>query len=134
MARVYAIKNFKINKENLALQETLFHNANGYIGVRGTLEESSAENMDTMRGMYLNGVYDIAPMKQAEKLCNLVEEKETMVNVADTQTIDLYFEGEHFSIWNDKISNFERKLDMEDGVSERKLDWQTRKGRYIYFA
>ena len=68
MARVYAIKNFKINKENLALQETLFHNANGYIGVRGTLEESSAENMDTMRGMYLNGVYDIAPMKQAEKL------------------------------------------------------------------
>lgn len=131
MARVYAIKNFKINKENLALQETLFHNANGYIGVRGTLEESSAENMDTMRGMYLNGVYDIAPMKQAEKLCNLVEEKETMVNVADTQTIDLYFEGEHFSIWNDKISNFERKLDMEDGVSERKLDWQTRKGSRI---
>ena len=69
----------------LRLNETLFSNANGYIGVRGTLEEGVPADFSTMRGMYLAGVYEIIPMKQAESLCNLIEKKQTMLNVADTQ-------------------------------------------------
>ena len=53
----------------LRLNETLFCNANGYIGVRGTLEEGVPAPFSTMRGMYLGGVYEIIPMKQAESLC-----------------------------------------------------------------
>lgn len=36
-------------------------------------------------------------MPQAEKLCGFVEEKQTMVNVADTQTIHLKLGSEEFS-------------------------------------
>ena len=61
------------DKYELNLFETLFGNSNGYIGIRGTLEESVPEDFPTMRGQYLAGSYEIIPMMQAESLCNLVE-------------------------------------------------------------
>ena len=63
----------KFNNDELRLNETLFCNANGYIGVRGTLEEGVPETFSTMRGMYLGGVYETIDMKQAESLCNLTD-------------------------------------------------------------
>ena len=68
MQRVYSVRSTQPTHDQLALQETVFHNANGYLGVRGTLEEGAPEGMDTMRGAYVNGFYEIVPMKQAEKL------------------------------------------------------------------
>ena len=38
MKKIYQVRDFEINEQNLQLQETIFHNANAYIGVRGTLE------------------------------------------------------------------------------------------------
>ena len=62
-------KNIKaLSKKDSFLYETLFHNANGYIGVRGTLEEGVPADYNTMRGTYINGFYDIVDMKQAEIL------------------------------------------------------------------
>ncbi len=51
MQRVYRQCQIAPNAKDLALQETIFHNANGYIGVRGTLEEGLPEGMNTMRGI-----------------------------------------------------------------------------------
>lgn len=39
MQRVYSVRSAQPTHDQLALQETVFHNANGYLGVRGTLEE-----------------------------------------------------------------------------------------------
>lgn len=134
MEKKYRICGCELNEKNITLQETIFHNANGYIGVRGTLEEECPDEFDTMRGMYINGFYDMAPMKQAEKLCNLVEDKETMVNVADTQTIKVSFNGREFSMFDGTVSDFERVLDMEQGVTDRNLTWKTTEGCSIEFA
>ena len=116
MSKIYQVTGIGLNEKNLQLQETIFHNANGYIGVRGTLEEGVPADFDTMRGMYINGFYDIAPMKQAEKLCNLVEDKESMLNVADTQTIEVSFDGQKFSMADDADCRYVRTLDMEKGM------------------
>lgn len=133
MRKVYQVKDFEIDEKNLQLQETIFHNANGYIGVRGTLEEGVPADWDSMRGMYLNGFYDIAPMKQAEKLCNLIEDKESMLNVADTQTIALAFDGQPFSMINQNACTCSRTLDMEKGITIREADWKTTQNKQIHF-
>ena len=39
MSKIYQVTGIGLNEKSLQLQETIFHNANGYIGVRGTLEE-----------------------------------------------------------------------------------------------
>ncbi len=118
-------------EEELNLHETLFFNANGYIGVRGTLEEGVPASFQTMRGMYLNGVHEVIPMKQAESLCNLVEKKQTMLNVADTQTITLTVCGEPFSLQEGTVLRNTRVLDMEAGVTERRIHWRSPSGKEI---
>ena len=104
--RIYKVDGFCPDNDVIGLQETIFHNANGYIGVRGTFEEGMPDNMDTMRGTYINGVYDMVPMKQAEKLYGLVEDKEAIVNAADTQTIKVLFDNEEFSNFLGKTEDY----------------------------
>lgn len=127
----YQIKNFSLDNNSLVLAETIFHNANGYIGVRSNFEEGYPEGYDSIRGQYINGFYDFANMSQAEKLCGLVEEKQTMLNVADTQGIKLYIEGEIFSMFEGKVVASERTLDMERGITIRDVVWCSPKGREI---
>ena len=112
-------------EEQNGVNETLFHNANGYLGVRGCLEEGVPDGWDTMRGTYINGFYDIIPMKQAESLCNFVEEKETMLNVADIQTIYLSIEGETFQLMTGTVISHTRTLNMEEGYTLRKVVWRS---------
>lgn len=115
----------------LRLNETLFSNANGYIGVRGTLEEGVPADFSTMRGMYLAGVYETIPMKQAESLCNLIEEKQTMLNVADTQSIDLYICGERFDMGTGELIKNQRILDMDNGFTSREIIWKSPLGNTV---
>lgn len=127
----YELEDFKLDQESLKLGETIFHNANGYIGVRGCFEEGYPEGFDTVRGTYINGFYDFVSMPQAEKLCGLTEEKQTIVNVADTQGIELYVCGERFSLFEGKVLSKKRWLDMERGITCREILWQSPEGRKV---
>ena len=121
----------KYDNKTLRLHETLFSNANGYIGIRGTLEEGVPTDFSTMRGMYLAGVYETIPMKQAESLCNLIEQKQTMLNVADTQSIDLYICGEHFDMGTGETISNQRILDMDNGFTGREILWKSPNGNTV---
>ncbi|MCR5108810.1 MAG: family 65 glycosyl hydrolase [Lachnospiraceae bacterium] len=126
------IKKENYNPKELNLHETLFCNANGYIGIRGTLEEGVPSDFPTMRGQYLAGAYEIIQMKQAESLCNLVEKKQTMLNICDTQTIHLSINGEDFlPSESGSVLDAERILDMERGFTERKTHWKSPSGREL---
>lgn len=131
MEKIYRLKDFPISEESLMLQETLFHNANGYLGVRGALEEGLPEDFNTMRGTYINGFYDVIQKPQSEGLCNLVEEKDTMLNIADFQSVDIFFDNEEFSMLDKKASEICRVLDMDAGVTERSLIYRTKNGKRI---
>jgi len=117
-------------KTNL-LDETIFHNANGYIGVRGSLSEGVNKNWDTMRGIYINGCYDIIPMRQAENLCNFVNEKESMLNVADTMSIECYIDNKKIDITEGRIIEHTHELNMEEGITIRRLKWESNDGKQI---
>lgn len=131
MSKVITEKYNTFNEADNSLGETLFHNANGYIGVRGALEEGVPAAWDTMRGMYINGFYDVIPMKQAEMLCNFVDKKETMLNVADTMTICCIVDGEWLDLTKGIIIEHTRTLDMERGVTVRRLIWESPEGKQV---
>lgn len=123
--RQYILKEFPLDNDNLKLGETIFHNANGYLGVRGNFEEGYPEGYDSIRGTYINGFYDYASMPQAEKLYGLIEEKQTMLNVADTQGIILSVDGEVFSLFEGTVLERQRLLDMDKGVTVREILWRS---------
>lgn len=128
---VYEITDFSLENEELLVNETLFHNANGYLGVRSNFEEGYPEQFQSIRGSYINGFYDLAEMKQAEKLYGFVEEKQTMVNVADTQGIKLRIDQELFSMFEGEVLKSSRTLDMEKGVTKRTILWRSPKGHEV---
>ncbi len=123
--KIYEIKNFDLDNKHLLLYETLFHNANGYLGVRSNFEEGYPDSFRTIRGEYINGFYDFAEMKQAENLYGLRNEKQIMLNVADTQGIRLTVGGELFSMFYGTVLESARQLDMKNGVSVRRVVWRS---------
>ena len=127
----YILNDFALDNDSLKLGETIFHNANGYLGVRGSFEEGYPEGYDSVRGTYINGFYDFAAMPQAEKLYGLIEEKQTMLNVADTQGIVLWVDGERFSLFEGTVLDRTRCLDMEAGVTTREILWRSPSGRTV---
>lgn len=127
----YCIDNLSLSNDQLLLNETLFHNANGYIGVRSNFEEGYPADYLSIRGQYINGFYDIAEMKQAEKLYGMPEEKQTIVNVVDTQGIKLFVEDELFSMFDGEVLQSSRTLDMGAGVTIREVLWQSPRGKQV---
>ena len=128
---VYEIDNLSMNSNDLIVNETIFHNANGYIGVRSNYEEGYPEGYDSIRGSYINGFYDIADMKQAEKLFGLVEDKQKILNVVDTQTIQLMIDGEMFNLFEGTTLKSKRWLDMKNGLSGRSIIWLSPAGKKV---
>lgn len=128
---IYEIGASGFDEEMCVLYETIFHNANGYIGVRSNFEEGYPAGKTTIRGSYINGFYDLIPMPQAEKLYGFVEEKQTMVNIADTQTIRLNIGSEEFSLFEGTILKFRRRLDMKKGITERIIHWRSPSGKEL---
>lgn len=118
-------------QEALLLGETIFHNANGYIGVRGAYEEGYPENYTSIRGQYINAFYDITDMKQAEALCGLIEKKQTMTNVADTQSVIIELEDERFSMFGGTVKEAKRSVDLKRGVTLRQVEWISPKGKVL---
>ena len=127
----YEISQIPLDQEELLLKETIFHNANGYIGVRGCFEEGYPPHMQTIRGTYINGFYDFVRMEQAEKLCGLIEEKQTILNIADTQSIKLIIDGEAFSMFEGTVEESNRVLDMKKGYTVRTILWTSSAGRKV---
>lgn len=128
MNKIYTIDSLKADNPNLLWEESIFHNANGYIGVRGAYEEGYPAPLTSIRGQYINGIYDIVGMKQAEPLHGLVEEKQTIVNIADTQSVTIRVGDETFSPFDGEVNQYCRFVDMTEGITVRRISWTSPKG------
>ncbi len=117
-----------LEPQALLCAESIFSVANGYIGLRAGFEEGYPKNIPSVRGLYANGFYDIVDMKQAEPLHGLVDKKQTMVNLADVQGLELFADGQRFSMFDGGIVDSKRELDFENGTYNRHVIWQAKNG------
>jgi alpha,alpha-trehalose phosphorylase len=131
---VFEIDNPRLDNYHILLNETLFHNANGYIGVRYDFEEGYPEGCEPIRSQYINGFYDFLEVKQAERLYGLVDQKQVMLDIANTQTIRLIFEDEEFSMFTGTLLHSRLTLDMDRGVTVRDVIWRSPKGREMHIT
>lgn len=120
-----------LEPSQLIVDETLFHVANGYIGIRGNFEEGYPSGYDSIRGTYINGVYDISEVKHGEKLQGFIGSKQKIINITDVQGIQLFIEGDKFSLFEGEIVEYIRTLDMKAGVTRRYIIWKSPKGHML---
>lgn len=130
--RVYELTNPFLDNYHLLLYESLFHNANGYIGIRYDFEEGCPESFESIRGQYINGFYDLTVVNQPESLYGLIRKKQTMLDIADTQKIKLYIDDEQFSMFEGTLLSSKLTLDMTRGVTLRDVVWRSPKGKEMH--
>jgi alpha,alpha-trehalose phosphorylase len=113
--------------------ETVFAVGNGYIGIRGNFEEGYDGPPGTsLHGTYLNGFYDTAPIAYPKaRHYGHPQFHQTMLNVADGKIIELYVDGEKFSLVHGKIEEYKRQLDMRKGTLTRTQIWETQTGKRV---
>lgn len=128
---IYKLENPALDNYSLLLHETLFHNANGYIGIRSAFEEGYPGGYQSMRGQYINGFYDITEMEPPERLYGLIDEKQVMLNVMDTQTIRLFIDEEEFSMFTGEVVASSRWVDTIKGVTGRQVKWISPQGKEV---
>ncbi|HJQ15311.1 MAG TPA: glycoside hydrolase family 65 protein, partial [Anaerolineales bacterium] len=95
-------------------QETIFTIGNGYLSTRGALEEGYPSDS---RATFLHGVFDDVPLVFTE-----------LANAPDWLPLQVYLNGERFSLDKGTIEHFERRLDLRTGVLTRTVHWRADSG------
>jgi alpha,alpha-trehalose phosphorylase len=98
---------------NARLAETLFSQANGFIGIRGTLEEDSRSIKNSCEGVYLNGVYSREPIIHGENAYGFASHNHKILQVPNCKSIHL--QGQV----NATVEAQQRTLNMATGVLSR---------------
>lgn len=112
--------------------ESLFALGNGYIGMRGNFEEGFfGEKGTSVTGNYLNGFYDSNPIVYPEGAYGYPSRNQSMLNVTNAQIIELAVENEPFHLHAGKILSHKRKLDMQKGCLERRVEWESPAGHRV---
>ena len=117
-----------LNRNEVAPRESIFHVANGYLGVRACFEEGVSADVRSIRGTYLNAFYDLCPLYYTEKMHGFPNSEQVIVNVTDAQGIQLVLNGEPFDPFQGELKLFEQTLDMSQGCYIRHVLWRSPKG------
>jgi alpha,alpha-trehalose phosphorylase len=127
----WIVSDNSLNEKDLLKSESIFNVANGYIGIRGNFEEGYADNMPTIRGSYINAFYETVPVPYGEKAYGYPETMQKIVNVTDSQDIDLIINNQKFSLFSGTVKSFNRYVNMKEGYYRREADYIFPDGKEI---
>lgn len=111
-----------------AQSESLLALTNGYLGIRGTLDEGAPA---ARPGTYLNGFYETLPIAYADRGFGDPESDQVLVGVTDGMRIRLVVEGEPLDVRTGTVLEHERALDLRSGLLTRVLRWRSPAGHEI---
>ncbi len=118
----------RFSDEDTGVTETLFTVANGYLGLRGNHPEGRQGHED---GTFINGFHETFPIRHAEQAYGFAEVGQTIVNAPDAKVMRVYVDDEPLSLDIADVREYERSLDMKDGVLRRRILWVTPSGKEV---
>ncbi|MBG6059045.1 alpha,alpha-trehalose phosphorylase [Cryobacterium sp. MP_M5] len=114
--------------EDMGRTETLFAVGNGYLGLRGNVDEGRDGHV---QGTYINGFHETWPIRHAEEAFGFARVGQTIVNAPDAKVIRIYVDDEPLVLTLADLLSYERRLDFADGVLSRSLVWRTPSGKRV---
>jgi alpha,alpha-trehalose phosphorylase len=122
----WALRETELDLDRLAQTESLFALANGFLGLRGNLDEGEPHGTP---GTYVNGFYEVTPLPHAEPAYGDPEAGQAIVNVTNGKIIRLLLEDEPFDVRYGELRSHERVLDLRAGVLRRTVEWVSPAGK-----
>jgi len=124
----WALTEKNLNSTTLGLTETLFSVGNGYLGMRGNVEEGRDSHT---HGTFINGFHETWSIQHAEEAFGFARVGQTIVNAPDAKVIRLYVDDEPLLISVADLLEYDRTLDFRDGVLRREILWRTPSGKRV---
>ncbi len=111
---LWHIQEDAFNAKTLHFKESVYTFGNGYFCSRGTFEESYP---DATPATLLYGVFD-----------RIAIGKEELANAPDWLPLTLFVNGERFRFDRGRILAYQRSLDMQHGIVNRRVQWESPTG------
>lgn len=108
--------------------ETIFAQANGYLGTRATLEEGYKKEIE---GTFINGFYDTEKIVYGESAYGYAKNRQTQLLVPNSKNIRLVIDNEVLDLEESKIENHSRNLNLQTGILTRSLTWTTKTNKVL---
>ena len=109
------------------VSESVFSLGNESIGARGFFDEGG--DVDSLRGCYTNGVYDIVQLPRSYR--GIVDKTHFMIPSADWLLTSLTLDGERLDLGKVRFRDFRRVLDLKEGTLTRSFVWETAAGKAL---
>lgn len=107
--------------EKLGKCEAVMSLGNGYLGLRSATEE---HYLNETRGMFVAGTFNKFDADEVTEL----------PNAADQTAIDIFINGERFSLSDGTTENYTRELNIRTGELTRAMTWTSPKGAKVKLA
>lgn len=108
--------------------ESIFSISNETMGVRGCFDEGGS--VDSLRGMYMNGVYEIDDMLP-KSYKGIIDKTHFMIPCADWLGLSIELDGEILDLGKCSFEKFRRELDLRTGTLTRSFVWKTVAGKTL---
>ncbi len=107
----------QFDPEQLHSRETLFTIGNGFLGTRGSFEEGYIR---ALPATFIHGVYNDIPVVYTE-----------LANCPDWLPLVVIINDERFRLNQGEILQYDRQLDLRQGIVSRSLRWRSPSGNTI---
>ncbi len=121
----WVVREPHVDPGTLAVGESVFSLSNGYVGIRGTLDEVEPH---AARGTHLSGVYEFHPLSYPEGGYGQPQQGEALLTVADGTPLRLLVDGIPFDVREACPHVHERTLDLRSGTLDRRVCWTAPSG------
>ncbi len=108
--------------------ESVFALANGYLGLRGSLDEGEPV---VSSGTYIASFFERFPLPHAEPGYGYPDLGQAMVNATDGKVIRLIVDDTPLDIRTGTLHSHVRVLDLQSGTLFREFDWSSPRGRRV---
>jgi alpha,alpha-trehalose phosphorylase len=124
----YRLVERSFNPDYLPQTEALFTVSNGYLGIRGILEEGVPS---TRPATLLNGFHETWPITYGEEAYGYARIGQTIVHVPDGTIVKIDVDDDRIDCTSTEIVEFERALDLRRGTLDRTVVWRLADGRRL---
>ena len=111
-------------KEELLVDETIFAQANGFLGTRGSFIEGYGTDFEYNQ-TYINAFYDSYDYYYEENLSGFPQEGQKIVNLLDGTKIEFEINGNLLNLSNCVVVDLKREYNIEKGLTKRVVHYKT---------
>lgn len=118
----------EFNPHDLAHIESLFALGNGYMGLRGTYDETD-DGINACPGQYINGIFATTEYQHLAYCVGFSHGDQFTINLTDWRIFNLFIDGEKACFSKENIKDHRRTLEFRRGLIEREFVFETSTGK-----